>query len=101
MAGHLAQLALPARARHAGGDHAHPIRFDDFPLYKSGVSFEAWEREALKIIRENEFTAFGLHDCYAQYWLPRFGEFLAKVQDLGRVETVGKVADRVALGCAE
>jgi hypothetical protein len=78
-----------------------PIRFDEFPLYKLGTSFEAWEREALRVIRENEFTAFGLHDCYAQYWLDRFDEFLAKVQDLGRTETVGEVANRVALGCAE
>jgi hypothetical protein len=78
-----------------------PIRFDDFPLYKAGTSFEAWEAEVLNIIRDNDFTAFGLHDCYAHYWLGRFDEFLAKIQDLGRVETVGAVANRVALGCAE
>ena len=78
-----------------------PIRFDDFPLYKLGTSFDAWERDALKTIRDNEFTAFGLHDCYAHYWLERFDDFLAKIQALGRVETVGDVANRVALGCAE
>lgn len=78
-----------------------PIRFDEFPMYKTGASFDTWERDALQVIRENEFTAFGLHDCYAQYWLDRFDEFLAKVQDLGKIETVGEVANRVALGCAE
>jgi hypothetical protein len=78
-----------------------PIRFDEFPMYKTGVSFEAWERDALRDIRDNEFTAFGLHDCYAQYWLEGFDEFLTKVQDLGTIATVGEVANRVALGCAE
>ena len=76
-----------------------PIRFDDFPMYKADVGFEAWERQALRVVRAHQFTAFGLHDCYAQYWLERFDEFLGKLQDLGRVETVGAVANRVALGC--
>ena len=78
-----------------------PIRFDDFPLYRAGISFDVWEQRALQTIRENEFTAFGLHDCYGQYWLNRFEEFLAKVQDLGRLATVGEVANRAVLASAE
>ncbi|HXJ84922.1 MAG TPA: hypothetical protein VMS64_40295 [Candidatus Methylomirabilis sp.] len=78
-----------------------PIEFDDFPMYKMGMSFDAWERDALQTVRERQVIAFGLHDCYAQYWLDRFDEFLAKLERLGRFATLGEVASRVALGCAE
>jgi hypothetical protein len=35
------------------------------------------------------------------FWLDRFDEFLAKLQDLGQLRTVGEVANRTALGSAE
>jgi hypothetical protein len=84
-----------------GGIAYVPIRFDDFVMYHAGQRFAAWEEQALQAIREHEFTAFGLHDCYAQFWLDHFDEFLGKVQDLGRLQTVGEVANRAALGSAE
>ena len=78
-----------------------PIFFDDFPMYKSAVGYGEWETELLEIVRSRDFTAFGLHDCYAHLWLPQLDRLLERLADLGRIETVGEVAARTALGCAE
>jgi hypothetical protein len=84
-----------------GGIVYVPVRFDDFAMYNAGSSFAAWEEQALRTIQAHEFTAFGLHDCYAQFWLADFDEFLGKLQQLGNLRTVGEVANRAALGSAE
>jgi hypothetical protein len=78
-----------------------PIFFDDFPLHRHGMTFETWEAEALATTASRSFTAFGLHDCYADRWLHGYDAFLGKLADLGTLRTVGEVADRVLLGCAE
>jgi hypothetical protein len=84
-----------------GGIAYVPIRFDDFGMYRARQPFDAWAEDALSTVREHAFTAFGLHDCYAEFWLDRFDEFLVKLQDLGQLQTVGEVANRAALGSAE
>jgi hypothetical protein len=84
-----------------GGIAYVPIRFDDFGMYHARQPFDAWAEAALSTVREHAFTAFGLHDCYAELWLDHFDEFLMKLQDLGQLQTVGEVANRAALGSAE
>jgi len=75
-----------------------PIRFDDFEMYKQGLNYEQWERKALdRIIKQNEFVAFCLHDCYAHYWLPHYREFLKKIISLGKFKTLNEVANEVIL----
>ena len=49
-----------------------PIHFDDFPLYKRGEPFDHWERRALSTIEASDFVVLGLHDCYADLWLPHY-----------------------------
>ncbi len=70
-----------------------PIHFDDFPLYKQGVSYGEWERRALAAIDENDFIAFGLHDCYADLWLSHYPAFLQKIAPLGTFKTFDQVAN--------
>ena len=74
-----------------------PIHFDDFAMYRDGQAYDAWEAEALAIIEDNHFVAFGLHDCYGEFWLPRYAGFLEKIRRLGRLTTMNQVADDVFL----
>jgi hypothetical protein len=78
-----------------------PILFDDFGMYKRGMSYAEWERRALDLIGRNDFVAFSLHDCYAQYWLPPYGEFLKKVGALGAFATLDQVAGDAIFAGAE
>ncbi|MGH7791118.1 MAG: hypothetical protein ACREOB_02260, partial [Thermodesulfobacteriota bacterium] len=75
-----------------------PILFDDFELYRSKMKYEEWEQKAIRIIKQNDFVAFCLHDCYAHYWLPYYREFLKKISGLGKFKTLNQAADEVILG---
>ena len=70
-----------------------PIGLDDFPLYKSGVSFREWEKRLTSAIEKSRFIAFGLHDCYADLWLPHYSEFLRKISKIGKFKTLDTVAN--------
>jgi hypothetical protein len=70
-----------------------PIHFDDFPLYKLGMSFDEWENRALRAIENSAFTAFTLHDCYADFWLQHYSTFLKKMSGLGKFKTLDAVAN--------
>jgi len=72
-----------------------PIHFDDFPLYKLGMSFDGWEKRAVATIGHNAFTAFALHDCYADFWLPHYSAFLKKIESLGTFKTLDQVTNEV------
>jgi hypothetical protein len=74
-----------------------PILFDDFELYRSKMKYEEWERKAIEMIRQNDFVAFCLHDCYSHYWLPYYREFLNKISELGKFKTLNEAADEVIL----
>jgi hypothetical protein len=74
-----------------------PILFDDFELYRSRMNYEVWEEQAIQMINQHNFVAFGLHDCYSDYWLPHYGEFLKKISQLGRLKTLNEIADEVIL----
>jgi hypothetical protein len=78
-----------------------PVHFDDFPLYRGELTWDRWRERALEQIARNDFVAFGLHDCYAELWLPFYDEFLDRVTSLGTVKTLDEVTNDVVLGsCA-
>lgn len=78
-----------------------PIQFDDYPLYRREMEYDAWEAEALNTIERSAYVAFGLHDCYGDFWLPRYAQFLDKVRRLlpptGAFRTMTEVANAVFL----
>jgi hypothetical protein len=74
-----------------------PIHFDDFAMYREGLTYDAWEAKAIATIENNHFAAFGLHDCYGEFWLPRYAGFLEKIRGLGRLVTMNQVAEEVFL----
>lgn len=75
-----------------------PILFDDFKMYNNKMKYEDWEQKAIDRIKQNDFVAFCLHDCYAHYWLPYYKEFLDKIKGLGELKTLNEVANEVILG---
>lgn len=77
-----------------------PILFDDYELFRDGVSFETWRRKALGLIDAHSFVAFSLHDCYADRWLPHYADFLRELRDRGCFRTLDQVAADVALSHA-
>lgn len=77
-----------------------PIQFDDYSMYNADMPYDTWEAKALATIEGNRFVAFGLHDCYGEFWLSRYAGFLEKVGRLGRLTTLNKVADEVFLASA-
>lgn len=74
-----------------------PISFDDFPLHDGRMSYREWSQMGIDRIRENDFVAFCLHDCYADYWLPHYREFLTSIKGLGKLRTLDEVAVVVML----
>ena len=78
-----------------------PILFDDFDMYKHGLSYDDWEQRAIETIRRNDFVAFSLHDCYAHFWLPRYESFLRKVSVLGTLKTLNEVANEAIFASAQ
>jgi hypothetical protein len=74
-----------------------PIHFDDFDLYKRKIGYEDWSQRAMDIIKENDFVAFCLHDCYADFWLPHYKEFLQNIRRLGKLKTLNEVSNEVIL----
>jgi hypothetical protein len=77
-----------------------PVLFDDFPLYKDHMSYPEWEARALERVAQNRFVAFGMHDCYAGFWLPGYRAFLEKLKLLGTLKTLNQVAAEVTLSHA-
>lgn len=74
-----------------------PVLFDDYGMYKRHKEYEIWEQKAIEMIKQNDFVAFGLHDCYAHYWLPHYRGFLEKIRALGEFKTFNEVANTVFL----
>jgi hypothetical protein len=78
-----------------------PIESDDFAMHSQGVSYEDWQSDVLSRTSDNEaFTVIGLHDCYAGHWLPRYGELLARLEELGELRTLDEVAAGAILASA-
>jgi hypothetical protein len=77
-----------------------PITFDDFALYSKAMPYETWEREALEEIGSRAFVAFGLHDCYAPWWLPHYRRLLDRLQALGTLQTFDQAAAELTLANA-
>ena len=54
----------------------------------------------MDIIEENDFVAFCLHDCYGDFWLPHYKEFLQNIRQLGKLKTLNEVSNVVILANA-
>jgi len=74
-----------------------PILLDDFALHRRAISFEAWARRLLDLIRQHDFVAVSLHDCYAAHWLPGYARLLDEIRMLAQLRTLDEVAAELYL----
>jgi hypothetical protein len=77
-----------------------PIHLDDYDLYTGKQTFEEWAARAVDLVRQNDFTALSLHDCYAGFWLDGYAGFLQSLKGLGSLKTLDEVAARTFLHSA-
>ena len=75
-----------------------PIHFDDYPLHRLMQDYQAWEARLFEALRERPFLAFGLHDCYAEHWLPNYPQLLAKLARHGSFITADGLREGLFLG---
>lgn len=78
-----------------------PICFDDFDLHCGTMDWQRWRERALAMVRAHEFVAFGLHDCYAEHWLPHYEELLRELKTMAALRTLDEVAADLQLAAAE
>ena len=69
-----------------------PILFDDFEMHRRGERFVDWRTRAIAAVRERDFVAFGLHDCYAGHWLDEYRGFLDEIRAMAGLRTLDEVA---------
>ncbi len=74
-----------------------PATIDDFPLHTGSMGYEDWEQRVLRIAAERDFTAVGLHDCYAPRWLGRYRSLLRRLAELQELTTMDELAADVTL----
>lgn len=74
-----------------------PVSFDDYPLHTGSMNYPEWAATAVETIAREEVIAFGLHDCYADHWLPQYQHLLATLSDLGEPCTLDALANQVLL----
>jgi hypothetical protein len=77
-----------------------PVALDDFELYTGELAYGEWETRLLDHVEQRDFTAFGLHDCYADRWLPHYAELLEKLSARARLRTLDEVSADVLMAAA-
>jgi hypothetical protein len=77
-----------------------PISFDDFALHEGKLSWEEWRSMAIRHVEQRDYTAIGLHDCYAPHWMEQYARFLDELQSRAELVTLDEVAARVTLESA-
>jgi hypothetical protein len=78
-----------------------PIHLDDFDLHRGRTGWEGWLEHARSLIHDHDFVALGLHDCYAEHWLPHYDNLLSELRALARVRTLDEVADDLHLAATQ
>ena len=77
-----------------------PIATDDFPLYRRSMPYAEWRDDLFTRMGRQPWFAFGLHDCYAGFWLAEYDDLLRRCADRGTLRTFGDVVDAMVLAAA-
>jgi hypothetical protein len=72
-----------------------PIAMDDYPLATRQQEYRQWEDDLLEAARNRAFFAFGLHDCYARWWLDSYAALLDQLSAIGDLVTCDAICDRI------
>jgi hypothetical protein len=77
-----------------------PIHADDYAMFRDKLPYEKWEAQMLELVAARDFVAIGLHDCYAEFWLPYYERFLERLQATASLVTMDAVAEALARSSA-
>jgi hypothetical protein len=69
-----------------------PVALDDYSLYTGALSYEDWEAGLLERVRREPYTAVGLHDCYAGWWLKAYPRLLERLAAAAELRTLDEVS---------
>ena len=97
----LAQLCVFAGVRVLPSWKIASLKFRS-DLMISTSTKESWilkggADQAITILKESDFVAFCLHDCYGSFWLPRYEDFLGQILQFGNLKTLNEVSNQVIL----
>jgi len=70
-----------------------PIFTDDYPLAAGRMKYAEWRRSLLDKASGAPLLSFGLHDCYAGFWLDSYAELLETLSGMGRFVTADELCD--------
>ena len=70
-----------------------PSHLDDYDLHINKITYEEWEKRLLQLIKNNDFVAFGTHDCYGAYWIEYYDRLLAKLKRFGEFKTCDEISE--------
>jgi hypothetical protein len=73
------------------------VLLDDFPLYRRVMTYAEWEERVLRLADDHDVVAFGLHDCYADRWLPHYPALLERLGQRAALTTLDQLAGRLML----
>lgn len=86
--------------RLRGGIVRIPLAFDDWELHTGALDWPGFEQRLDEALAGRDFLAFGLHDCYAEHWLPHYEQLLERLQARARLATLDEVAAESVRACA-
>jgi hypothetical protein len=77
-----------------------PIHADDYAMFRDKLPYEKWEAQMLELVAARDFVAIGLHDCYAEFWLPHYEHFLQRLLSSASLISMDALADGLVRGSA-
>jgi len=70
-----------------------PVLTDDHLIATGQMDYEEWSRRLLETARNSAILSFGLHDCYARFWIDSYAELLDALSGIGRFVTADELCD--------
>ena len=70
-----------------------PVLTDDHLIATGQMDYGEWSRRLLETARNSAILSFGLHDCYARFWIDSYAELLDALSGIGRFVTADELCD--------
>jgi hypothetical protein len=70
-----------------------PVLTDDHLIASCQMDYFEWRRWLLEIAESSWLLSFGLHDCYARFWLDSYAGLLDALSGMGRFITADELCD--------
>lgn len=75
-----------------------PVHMDDFPLHTGRSTYKQWRDSVFEVVEKHNVSVIGLHDCYADHWLPHYPSLLEMLKSYGSIRTLNEVCNDYMIG---